>query len=236
MYLIGDDDDDDYDDLSNKSSTAATYLPSFLCYEWFEILDTDVGMSTTLDLSRFVWLQTLETNKTNRFVWRNRPARVLIYTTIAGLSLKSVLTNMSFSSCAAAFRQRSSPKSQVMFASVFSGIGDFLYFWDSYFLCYGEFAFFEFKCMLLRSCSRWKQSTASYLCIKIGDSRLRTVASAAGLWGRSPLYLIGDAASRRGLCTGRVFHPTWTTCFNSTRGNTRAPLVSYCGCWIVSKK
>ena len=39
-------------------------------------------------------------------------------------------------------------------------------------------------------------------CINIGDSRLRTVTSAAGLWGRSPLYLIGDASSRRGLCTG----------------------------------
>ena len=24
---------------------------------------------------------------------------------------------------------------------------------------------------------------------------------------RSPLYLIGDAASLRGLCTGKVFHP-----------------------------
>ena len=44
--------------------------------------------------------------------------------------------------------------------------------------------------------------------VKIEDSRLRTVASAAGLWGRSPLYLIGDAASRRGVCTGRVFHPS----------------------------
>ena len=44
--------------------------------------------------------------------------------------------------------------------------------------------------------------------IKIVDIRLRTVASAAGLWGRSPLYLIGDAASRRGRCTGRVFHPS----------------------------
>ena len=40
--------------------------------------------------------------------------------------------------------------------------------------------------------------------ITIGDSRLRTVL---GYGMRSPLYLIGDAASRRGLCTGRVFHP-----------------------------
>ena len=28
-----------------------------------------------------------------------------------------------------------------------------------------------------------------------------------GCGTRSLLYLIGDAASRRGLCTGRVFHP-----------------------------
>ena len=34
------------------------------------------------------------------------------------------------------------------------------------------------------------------------------VAHSAGLWdAESILYLIGDAASRRGLCTGRVFHP-----------------------------
>ena len=47
--------------------------------------------------------------------------------TIGGLSLKSVLTNMSFSSRAAAIRQRS-PKSQVIFAFVFSRIGDFVVF------------------------------------------------------------------------------------------------------------
>ena len=40
--------------------------------------------------------------------------------------------------------------------------------------------------------------------ITIGDSKLRTVL---GCVARSPLYLTGDAASRRGLCTGRVFHP-----------------------------
>ena len=37
----------------------------------------------------------------------------------------------------------------------------------------------------------------------IGDSRLCTM----GCETRSPLYLIGDAASVRGLCTGKVFHP-----------------------------
>ena len=40
--------------------------------------------------------------------------------------------------------------------------------------------------------------------ITIGDSRLRT---GLGCGTRSPLYLIGDEASRRVLCTGRVFHP-----------------------------
>ena len=34
------------------------------------------------------------------------------------------------------------------------------------------------------------------------------VAARRGYWvvGRGVHYLIGDAASRRGLCTGRVFH------------------------------
>ena len=38
---------------------------------------------------------------------------------------------------------------------------------------------------------------------RIGDSRLHTVL---GCGTRSPLYLMGDAASHHGLCTGRVFH------------------------------
>ena len=39
--------------------------------------------------------------------------------------------------------------------------------------------------------------------------RGQQVAHSAGLWDAVSiiLYLIGDAASRRGLCTGRVFHP-----------------------------
>ena len=48
--------------------------------------------------------------------------------------------------------------------------------------------------------------------IKIGDSRLRTVTSAAGLWGWSPLYLIvlGVSHSRvlaqrpTGCCSARI--------------------------------
>ena len=36
-----------------------------------------------------------------------------------------------------------SPKSQVMFASAFSGIGDFFEFLDSYFSSYGEFGEFS---------------------------------------------------------------------------------------------
>ena len=39
-----------------------------------------------------------------------------------------------------------SPKSQVMFVSAFSLIGDFFpYFWDSYFLSYDEFKMHEIK-------------------------------------------------------------------------------------------
>ena len=37
--------------------------------------------------------------------------------------------------------------------------------------------------------------------------RGQQVAHRLGCGTRSPAYLIGDAASRRGLCTGRVFHP-----------------------------
>ena len=35
------------------------------------------------------------------------------------------------------------------------------------------------------------------------------VAHSAGLWDAESIIflMIGDAASRRGLCTGRVFHP-----------------------------
>ena len=39
--------------------------------------------------------------------------------------------------------------------------------------------------------------------ITIRDSRLCTL----GCGTRSPLYLIGVAASLRGLCTGKVFYP-----------------------------
>ena len=35
----------------------------------------------------------------------------------------------------------------------------------------------------------------------------RVSAELLGCGTLNPLYLIGDAASRRGLCTGRVFHP-----------------------------
>ena len=55
---------------------------------------------------------------------------------------------------------------------------------------------------LLQPLQTKKRGSVHY--ITIGDSRLRTVL---GCGTRSPLYLIGDAGSRRGLCTGRVFHP-----------------------------
>ena len=56
-----------------------------------------------------------------------------IYTTIWAVC-KWVFTNMSFSNRAAAIRQRSSPKSQVIFAFVFSWIGDFFVFFGLIFV------------------------------------------------------------------------------------------------------
>ena len=55
-------------------------------------------------------------------------------------------------------------------------------------MSYGEFAFFDVQPLTTEHCG-------SVHYITIGDSRLLT---AAGLT-RSPLYLIGDAASRYGL-------------------------------------
>ena len=37
--------------------------------------------------------------------------------------------------------------------------------------------------------------------------RGQQVAHSAGLWDAESIILIGDAASRRGLCTDRVYHP-----------------------------
>ena len=110
---------------------------------------------------------------------------------------------MSFSSRAAAIRKRSSPKSQVIFAFVFSCIGDFFrIFWINICLSYGEFAF------LSLTARGYVQPLTTEHCgsvhyITIGDSRLLT---AAGLT-RSPLYLIGDAASRCGLSRVGYFIP-----------------------------
>ena len=58
----------------------------------------------------------------------------------------------------------------------------FSYFLDSYFLNYGEFAFFEFKCMRLRCCSRCKQSTAGQSIILREGTAGCAVASATRLW------------------------------------------------------
>ena len=106
-----------------------------------------------------------------------------------------VLTNMSFSSHAAAIRKRSSPKSQVIFAFVFSWIGDFFRIFRIN--IFKVTASFRFLSLTARG---YVQPLTTEHCgsvhyITIGDSRLLT---AAGLM-RSPLYLIGDAASRCGL-------------------------------------
>ena len=37
--------------------------------------------------------------------------------------------------------------------------------------------------------------------------RGQQVAHSAGLWDAESIIFLGDTASRRGLCTGRVFHP-----------------------------
>ena len=52
--------------------------------------------------------------------------------------------------------------------------------------------------LLQATCSRRNRHRGSVHYITIGDSRLCTM----GCEMRSPLYLIGDAASLRGLCTG----------------------------------
>ena len=79
----------------------------------------------------------------------------------------------------------------------------FLYFLDKYLLSYGEFAYFEFNCMQLTTAAVENKHCGSVHYITIGDSRLLT---AAGLT-QSPLYLIGDAASRSGLSRVGYFIP-----------------------------
>ena len=68
------------------------------------------------------------------------------------------------------------------------------YFWDSYFLSYGDLLFLGLTARVATAAVE-NRHRGSVHYITIGDSRLLT---AAGLT-RSPLYLLGDAASRRGL-------------------------------------
>ena len=92
-------------------------------------------------------------------------------------------------------------------------------FWINIVQVTASLLFLSLKCMrlpLLQPLQTKRCGSVHY--ITIGDSRLRTVL---GCGTRSPLYLIGYAASRRGLCTyligyaasrrglctGRVFHP-----------------------------
>ena len=89
----------------------------------------------------------------------------------------------------------------------------FCIFWINILLSYGEFAFFsvEMHAATLRL-QPLKTSTAgagqSIILQYLGDRRLRTVAEATkGCGTRSPLYLIGDAASRRGLSRVGYFIP-----------------------------
>ena len=74
----------------------------------------------------------------------------------------------------------------------------FRIFGTAIFLCYGEFAFFEFKmhAATARTAPAAVENGSVHY-IMIWDRRLRTVLGCAT---QSPLYLLGDAA-------GRVFHP-----------------------------
>ena len=126
----------------------------------------------------------------------------VIYTTIAAVC-KWVFTNMSFSSRAGAFRQRSSQKSQVILAFVLSWIGDFFVFVGLIF------------CKLRRVCIFWVEIACGYAqtadvenkhcgCgsvhyITIGDRRLRTVAEATWLWDAESIIFNRGRSSRRGL-------------------------------------
>ena len=110
---------------------------------------------------------------------------------------------MSFSGRATAIRKRSSPKSQIIFAFVFSCIGDLFVFLGLIFFKLRQVCVF-----LSLTAHGYVQPLTMEHCgsvhyITIGDSRLLT---AAGLT-RSPVYLIGDAASRCGLSRVGYFIP-----------------------------
>ena len=119
----------------------------------------------------------------------------------ASLLLQKPYANESSQICP--FQKRSSPKSQVIFAFVFSWICDFFVFLG--------LIFFKLRrvCVFLSLTARgYVQPLTTEHCgsvhyITIGNSRLLT---AAGLT-RSPLYLIGDAASRCGLSRVGYFIP-----------------------------
>ena len=91
-----------------------------------------------------------------RSVWYH----TYIYTTIAGVC-KWVFTTMSFSSRADAIRQRSSPKSQVIFAFVFSWIGDLFVFFGLIYL------------KLRRVCLFWVEMHAATLILQPLKQALR---------------------------------------------------------------
>ena len=64
-----------------------------------------------------------------------------------------------------------SPKSQVMFTSAFSRIGDFFSnFWDSYFSSYGEFGEFSLRFTAPLSGRSLSNKAAHHITAKIGDA------------------------------------------------------------------
>ena len=66
---------------------------------------------------------------------------------------------------------------------------------------------FQFKCMRLHYCSRWKQHCGSVHYITIGDSRLCTVASATGLRDAESIIFNMGCSVASWTFTDRVFHP-----------------------------
>ena len=74
-------------------------------------------------------------------------------------------------------------------------------------LSYGEFAFFEFKCTRLRSAAVALRVSPLYYDRGQQVAHMQWPRLLLGCGTRSPLYLIGDAALRRGLSRVGYFIP-----------------------------
>ena len=124
-----------------------------------------------------------------------------ILTTIRAVC-KWVLTNMSFSSRAAAIRKHSSPKSQVIFAFVFSWIGDIFVFLGFIFFKLWRVCVFEFNCTRLRAAVDNGALQLSPLYYDRGQQ----VAHSGRPHAESIIFNRGRSVAMWTF-TGRVFHP-----------------------------